>query len=80
MSTTFEIGRCPAAISLAFSHGGEGPIVTFSNTRAVKRGQSSGQRTSMLAASTGPGAPGSPAHGGFDSGAPVAAWASRATP
>ena len=41
MSTTFEIGRWPAAISRAFSHGGLGPIVTFSNTLAVKRGHSS---------------------------------------
>ena len=45
MSTTLLIGRWPAAISRAFSHSGEGPIVTSVNTRAVKRGQSSGTST-----------------------------------
>src|SRR5215210_6197966 len=38
MSTTVLIGRWPAAIRRAFSHGGDGAIVTPSNTRAVKRG------------------------------------------
>ena len=38
MSTTLLIGRWPAAVSRAFSHAGDGPIVTSSNARAVKRG------------------------------------------
>ena len=42
MSTTLLIGRCPAAVRRAFSHSGEGAIVTFSKTRAVKRGHRSG--------------------------------------
>ena len=42
MSTTFEIGRWPAAISRCLSHSGDGPICTSSNTRAVKRRQISG--------------------------------------
>ena len=41
--------------------------------RATLRGQRSGHRTSMLASVTGPGTPGSSAHGGGFSGAPVAA-------
>ena len=45
MSTTFEIGRMPAARRRAASHSGEGAIVTSSNTRAVKRGHSSGHST-----------------------------------
>ena len=49
MSTTLLIGRWPAAISRAFSHSGEGPIVTSVKTRAVKRGQSSGTSTSTEA-------------------------------
>ena len=49
MSTTFEIGRCPAAIRRCFSHSGEGPIFTSSNTRAVKRRQISGSAISTLA-------------------------------
>ena len=81
MSTTLLIGRCPAAISRAFSHGGDGPIFTSSNSRAVKRGHSSGARTSTekpgiesLAGCA------SADHGGGASGAPVAACTSRATP
>ena len=42
MSTTLLIGRWPAALRRAFSHSGEGPIVTSVKTRAVKRGQISG--------------------------------------
>ena len=42
MSTTFEIGRWPAAIRRCLSHSGDGPIFTSSNTRAVKRRQTSG--------------------------------------
>ena len=80
MSTTLLIGRMPAAVSRALSHSGEGPIVTPSYSRAVKRGQSSRSCTSMLTPGTSPGAPGSLLHGGGASGAPVAAWASRATP
>ena len=34
MSTTLLIGRCPAAIRRAFSHGGDGPIFTSSNSLA----------------------------------------------
>ena len=41
MSTTFEIGRWPAATRRAFSHIGDGPTVTSSKARAVKRGQRS---------------------------------------
>ena len=37
MSTTFEIGRMPAAVSRARSQGGEGPILTSSNARHVAR-------------------------------------------
>ena len=42
MSTTLLMGRWPAAIRRAFSHSGEGPIVTSVKTLAVKRGHSSG--------------------------------------
>ena len=80
MSTTFEIGRCPAAISRAFSHTGDSPIVTSSNTRAVNRGHRSGHSTVTAAPATSPSEPGSSRHGGGDSGAPVAACTSRATP
>ena len=45
MSTTLLIGRIPAPISLALSQSGDGPIWTSVNTRAVKRGQSSGTWT-----------------------------------
>ena len=45
MSTTLLIGRWPAAIRRAFSHGGDGPIVTSSKARAVKRGHRSGAST-----------------------------------
>ena len=41
MSTTLLIGRWPAAIRRALSQGGDGPIVTFSKARAVKRGHRS---------------------------------------
>ena len=80
MSTTLLIGRMPAAVSRAFSHSGDGPIFTSSYRRAVKRGHSSGSWTSMLTPGTSPGLPGSLLHGGGVSGAPVAAWTSRATP
>ena len=43
MSTTLLIGRWPEAIRRAFSHAGDGPIVTSSNSRAVKRGHRSGR-------------------------------------
>ncbi len=42
MSTTFEIGRIPAAETRAFSHGGDGPTLTSVNTRPAQRGHSSG--------------------------------------
>ena len=81
MSTTLEIGRCPAAISRALSHAGDGPIVTSSNSRAVKRGHSSGTCTSTEKPGiASPAGCASADHGGGASGAPVAAWTSRATP
>ncbi len=80
MSTTLEIGRWPAAISRCLSQSGEGPISTSSKTRAVKRGQRSGASTRTSTPATGPADPVSCAHGGGPSGAPVAAWTSRATP
>ena len=55
MSTTLLIGRMPAAVNRALSHSGEGPIVTPSYSRAVKRGQSSRSWTSMLTPGTSPG-------------------------
>ena len=58
MSTTLLIGRWPEAISRAFSHAGDGPILTSSNSRAVKRGHRSGASTSMLTPSIGPGVAG----------------------
>ena len=80
MSTTLLIGRWPAAISRAFSHGGEGPMRTSSYARAVKRGHSSSSSTTTSAPCTGPGEPGSALHGGVASGAPVMAWTSLARP
>ncbi len=81
MSTTLEIGRCPAAISRALSHSGLGPIFTSSNTRAVKRGHSSGHSTMMLMpAGSASVVPGSSDQGGSLRAAPVPAWTSRATP
>jgi hypothetical protein len=81
MSTTFEIGRWPAAIRRALSHGGDGPIRTSSNSRAVKRGHRSGACTSTEKPGTeSPAGCGSSLQGARASGAPVAAWTSRATP
>ena len=80
MSTTLLIGRIPAAVRRAFSHSGDGPIFTSSNRRAVKRGHRSGSWTSIVTPGTSPGLPTSSVHGGGASGAPVAAWTSRATP
>ena len=81
MSTTLEIGRWPAAISRALSHSGLGPILTSSNTRAVKRGHRSGSCTvTVIPSGSRPLDPGSSFHGAGDSDAPVAAWTSRATP
>src|SRR3712207_3902080 len=80
MSTTLLMGRMPAAVSRAFNHSGDGPMVTSSYSRAVKRGHSSGSSTSTVTPGTSPGCPGSSDHGGGASGAPVAAWSSRATP
>ena len=83
MSTTFEIGRWPAAISRCLSHSGEGPIFTSSNTRAVKRRQISGSismrdvvvgRVVAARLGVGVGRVGAPAA------APVTACRSRATP
>ena len=83
MSTTFEIGRCPAAISRCFSHSGDGPIFTSSNTRAVKRRQISGSAISTDAwssARSSPDGDASSAVGSLASGAAVTACRSRATP
>ena len=81
MSTTLLIGRIPAAVRRAFSHSGDGPILTSSYSRAVKRGHSSASWTSIAHAGDVAAAwPGSLVHGGGVSGAPVAAWTSRATP
>ncbi len=80
MSTTLLIGRCPAADRRALSQSGDGPIVTSSNTRAVNRGQRSGAWTSTVAGRAPSAEPGSVAQGASASGAPVAAWTSRATP
>ena len=80
MSTTLLIGRWPAAIRRAFSHSGDGPIFTSSKRRSVKRGHRSGSRTSTSKPGIGPGTGGTPSHGAGFSGAPVAAWTSRATP
>ena len=49
MSTTLLIGRWPAADRRAFSHAGDGPIVTSSNSRAVKRGHRSASSTTTSA-------------------------------
>ena len=72
----------PAASRRAFSHGGDGPIVTSSNARAVKRGHRSATSTSIAHAGDRVARPGAGrrSHGGGPSGAPVAAWTSRATP
>ena len=83
MSTTLLIGRWPAALRRAFSHSGEGPIVTSVKTLAVKRGQISGDSICTDAkseASPSPVASASSLHGGSASGAPEIAWTSRATP
>ncbi len=82
MSTTFEIGRWPAAISRCLSQGGEGPIVTSSYTRAVKRRQTSGSISTLAWSSTesSPEGSASASVGFAASGAPVIACRSRATP
>ncbi len=81
MSTTLLIGRCPAAIRRALSHGGDGPSRTSSNSRAVKRGHSSESCTSIAKPGiASPGGWSSSAQGGGASGVSVAAWTSRATP
>jgi hypothetical protein len=45
MSTTFEIGRMPAAAIRAFSHAGDGPTRTSVYTRPAQRGHRSGAAT-----------------------------------
>ncbi len=70
----------PAARRRAASHSGDGPTATDSKTRAVNRGQRSGQSTVTRASATSPGEPGSSVHGAGASGAPVTACVSRATP
>ena len=81
MSTTLLIGRIPAAVSRAFSHSGDGPIL---HVLVQARGEARAQLGVLdLDADAGDGrraVPGSSVHGGGDSGAPVAAWTSRATP
>ena len=54
MSTTLLIGRWPAALRRAFSQAGEGPIVTSSKRRMVKRGHRSRSRTSTSKPGTPP--------------------------
>ena len=72
MSTTLLIGRWPAVIRRAFSHSGEGPISTSSNTRTVNRGQSEKSSTdtesACSAAAPSPSAAASSAPGSGDSG------------
>ena len=82
MSTTFEIGRCPAAIRRCLSQGGEGPIFTSSNTRAVKRRQISGSISieTWSAAESVPLGSASESVGSAASAAAVTACRSRATP
>ncbi len=82
MSTTLLIGRMPAALRRAFSHAGDSAIVTSSNSRAVKRGLSSGTSTRMSKPGSSPaGGPcGSSSHGSAASGAPLTAATSRAMP
>ena len=79
MSTTLEIGRCPAAISRAFSHGGDSPSCTSSYSTAVKRGHSSLSSTRIEKPGISSPAGSSASGSGFSS-APVAACTSRATP
>ncbi len=81
MSTTVEMGRIPAASRRAASHSGEGPTVTSSKTRTVKRGHSSGSSTvTAMPVGSPSSVPGSSLQGGGRSGVAVAAEASRATP
>ncbi len=82
MSTTFMIGRCPAAISRCFSHSGDGPIFTSSNTRAVKRRQISGSMSIEMwsPAVSSPAGTASASVGSSARGADVVACRSRATP
>ena len=82
MSTTFEIGRWPAAVSRCLSHSGDGPIFTSSNTRAVKRRQISGSISIVTwsSAVSVPAGSTSASVGSSASGAPVTACTSRATP
>ena len=82
MSTTFEIGRWPAAVRRCLSHSGEGPIFTSSNTRALKRRQISGSISTLAWSSTrsAPEGSASPVPGSGSSVASLKAWTSRATP
>src|SRR3712207_3357530 len=63
MSTTFEIGRWPAAIRRAFSHGGGGGLVTASDNGGLKRRHRSGSSALTLAPSVSPPEPGGSDHG-----------------
>ncbi len=82
MSTTFEIGRWPAAVRRCLSQRGDGPTFTSSNTRAVKRRQISGSISTAAWSSTAspPAGSASLAPGSGRSSAPVSACTSRATP
>ena len=63
------------------SQSGDGPIVTSSKSRAVKRGHRSGACTSTEKPGiASPAGCSSVAHGAGASGVSVAAWTSRATP
>ncbi len=82
MSTTFEIGRIPAAFRRALSQSGEGPTLTSWKTRAVKRGQRSSSSIVIViqsAVSRSPSAGGSLSSSGARS-MPKIACTSRATP
>src|ERR1044072_5048746 len=68
MSTTFEIGRWPAASSRALSHIGDGPIRTPSYARAVKRGQRSVASTTTSHPGSPANDPASVSHAGAESG------------
>src|SRR5437867_698276 len=72
--------RSPTARSRARSHAGDGPIVTWSMTRAVKRGHSSGASMRTMARPLTTSSNSFTAATGARNGAPVRADSSRATP
>ena len=79
-STTLLMGRSPTARSRAWSHAGEGPMVTPLTTRAVNRWQRSGASIKTRASARA-GSPDSfSATAGGRKRAPVSADSSRAMP